>query len=156
MRTFGAVAYCRDKRHLGKLDLRCQKGVLVGYINVGYKIWNPYLRRCFYTREVIINESRGVYQKSFGTEKEDISNIFEDLLKERNKIRENKTVEERIDIETRRDRSNDRIFDKNFKNKNFDLKRNKNKSTTTQWEIINVERDSERRGVRQMIKIKWL
>lgn len=56
LRIFGSKVYCKINSHLGKLDRRCVIGVLVGYCQNAYIIWNPVRRRTFFSRDVAFDE----------------------------------------------------------------------------------------------------
>lgn len=56
LRIFGSVVYTKNLGYLKKLQPRGQKGIFVGYSNVGYRIWNPQTRKIYVSRDVTFTE----------------------------------------------------------------------------------------------------
>lgn len=64
VKRFGSTAYYKINSGLRKLDERCNKGILVGYVRNGYKIWVDEKKIIVRARDVRINEEeQGIYMK---------------------------------------------------------------------------------------------
>lgn len=59
IKTFGSICYYKNKgNHLKKLDEKAIQGVLVGFNNNLYKVYNPVTRRSLWSRDVHIMENK--------------------------------------------------------------------------------------------------
>jgi transposase InsO family protein len=62
VKTFGSTAYYKINSGLRKLDARCTKGILIGYVSNSYKIWVDETKTIVRARDVRINENeQGIY-----------------------------------------------------------------------------------------------
>lgn len=56
LRVFGSTAYVHDKLKTNKFEPKSWKGIFVGYVPNGYKIWNPETHNFENARDVIFDE----------------------------------------------------------------------------------------------------
>ncbi|KAJ8888717.1 hypothetical protein PR048_008209 [Dryococelus australis] len=60
LKLFGSLAYAKKLKKLEKLDMRCDKLIMVGYATNGYRLWNSEKREIKLSRDVTFVESTEV------------------------------------------------------------------------------------------------
>ncbi|CAK1553426.1 unnamed protein product [Leptosia nina] len=92
IRRFGSTAYFKINSELKKLDDRCKKGILVGYVRNGYKIW--YENKIIRARDVRINESEQGILGGYLEDNEVINGLWEGDGEDQNNNNTNKNNRE--------------------------------------------------------------
>ncbi|XP_062528652.1 copia protein isoform X2 [Bombyx mori] len=105
IRRFGSTTYFKINSGLKKLDDRCKKGILVGYVRNGYKIWVEDEQKIIRARDVRINEGEQGILGGYLEDNEVINGLWGDERENTN--RNNTNENNRADDEVREVREGD-------------------------------------------------
>ena len=65
IKTFGSIAFYKNKNsHIKKLDPRANKGILIGFGQNMYKIWDINNKKSIWSRDVVILENKYINNKN--------------------------------------------------------------------------------------------
>lgn len=91
IKIFGSIIYYKNKLPRDKLDIRAYKGVIIGYSDNSYKIWDYKKRKIIISRDVIIHEN--TFFNNYST-----INIEEEVI---NNDKNSSLTEPELDIATK-------------------------------------------------------